>query len=154
MKHLFIAAPAVALLLAGCQTFGGKPPVVAAAPDPQIVRAVAQQQALWQEGVINTRLPLPADVIRADGDLLSVSWSGDAVELLSHLAAQRGQKFYWTGVRLPLPVNLNAKWVSYQNVLHLIEMQTAWRATMHQLPGTLTLAFAQPQPQELSGGRK
>lgn len=145
MKPFIFAAPAVVLLLSGCQAFYGKAPEPAA-PNPALIRAIAQQQVLWQEGVINTPSALPADAIRFDGDLVSVNWSADAIELLSHLARQRGVRFTWTGVRLPLPVNVHASAVTYQNLLHLIEMQTAWRATLHQLPGQLALNFSQVKP--------
>jgi len=140
MKHLFFTAPAVAVLLAGCQAFQPKN-ATPAAPDPALVRLIAQQQVLWQEGVINTPSQLPADAIQANTQTVSVNWSGDAVELLSHLAVQRGARFNWTGVRLPLPVNIHVRGVTYQNLLRMIEMQTAWRATLHQLPSQLTLAF-------------
>lgn len=152
MKHLLFTAPAVALLLAGCQAFQAKsaPP---AQPDPALVRLVAQQQVLWQEGVINTPLPLPADAIQANTQSVSVNWSGDAVELLSHLAVQRGARFNWTGVRLPLPVNIHVRGVTYQNLLQMIEMQTAWRARLHQLPGQLTLAFMPVQNREQARGQ-
>lgn len=155
MKLSFVAAPAVALLLAGCQSFCEKKPV-APPPAPPVVLAKvpAQQQTLWMEGVINTRSALPADAIRTQGDMVAVDWSGDAVELLSHLALQRGQKFTWTGVRLPLPVNLKVNGITYQNLLRLVEMQTAWRATLTQLPGQLNLAFAQAEPQKKAGGRQ
>ncbi|EGH98758.1 conjugal transfer protein TraH [Pseudomonas savastanoi pv. retacarpa] len=106
------------------------------------------------EGAINTRSTLPTDAIRAQSDLVAVDWSGDAIELLSHLARQRGQTFAWTGVRLPLPVNLKVNGISYANLLRLIEMQTAWRATLTQLPGQLTLAFAQAEPAKKAGGRQ
>lgn len=152
MKYLFWAAPAAALLLSGCQSFWDKPPV-APAPAPVLASVPAQQQVLWLDGVINTRSALPADSIRAQGDRVAVDWSGDAVELLSHVALQRGEKFAWTGVRLPLPVNLNVNGVTYANLLRLIEMQTAWRATLSQQPGQLTLAFAQAEPKK-AGGRQ
>jgi len=152
MKHLLFAAPAVVLLLSGCQVF--QPHAVApAVPDPALVRLVAQQQVLWQEGVINTPLPLPADAIQANTQNVSVDWSGDAIELLSHLAVQRGARFNWTGVRLPLPVNIHVRGVTYQNLLQMIEMQTAWRATLHQLPGQLTLAFMPVQSREQPRGQ-
>lgn len=151
MKPFIFTAPAVVLLLSGCQAFYGKAPEPTA-PDPALIRVIAQQQVLWQEGVINTPSALPADAIRFDGDFVSVNWSADAVELLSHLARQRGVRFTWTGVRLPLPVNVHASAITYQNLLHLIESQTAWRATLYQLPGQLSLNFAQAKP--ATGGRQ
>jgi len=154
MKPFIFTAPAVALLLAGCQAFYGKAPVNPPAPNPAIVRVIAQQQVLWQEGVINTSSELPADDIRANTELVSVTWSGDAVELLSHLARQRGARFTWVGVRLPLPINVHANGVTYQNLLHLIEMQIAWRATLQQMPSQLALVFAQALPQVQAGGRQ
>lgn len=152
MKRLLFAAPAVVLLLSGCQVFQPKT-AAPAVPDPALVRLVAQQQVLWQEGVINTPLPLPADAIQANTQNVSVNWSGDAVELLSHLSVQRGARFNWTGVRLPLPVNIHVQGVTYQNLLQMIEMQTAWRASLHQLPGQLTLAFMPVQMREQARGQ-
>jgi defect-in-organelle-trafficking protein DotD len=152
MKHLVFTAPVVALLLAGCQVFPHKA-TTPSTPDPALVRLVAQQQVLWQEGVINTLSPLPADAIQANTQLVSVNWSGDAVELLSHLAKQRGARFNWTGVRLPLPVNIHVRGMSYQNLLLIINMQVAWRASLHQMPSELTLAFMPAQPREQARGQ-
>jgi len=153
MKPSVLTAIAVAVLLSGCQLSPRSQSAAPAAPDPALVRVVAQQQVLWQEGVINTPSALPADAIVANTDQLSVNWSGDAVELLSYLAKQRGARFNWTGVRLPLPVNVHARGVTYQNLLEMIEMQTAWRAELHQLPGQLTLAFMPAQLKEQAGAR-
>lgn len=152
MKLFLCTASAVAVLLSGCQVFQPRN-VVPAVPDPALVRLVAQQQVLWQEGVINTPLQLPADLIEANTQTVSVSWSGDAVELLSHLAVQRGARFSWTGIRLPLPVNIHVRGVTYQNLLKMIEMQTAWRATLHQMPSQLTLAFMPVQTRERPRGQ-
>ncbi|KWS61270.1 MULTISPECIES: DotD/TraH family lipoprotein [Pseudomonas syringae group] len=157
MKYSLWAAPAAALLLSGCQSFCEKPPAAptpSATAAPVLDRVALQQETLWMEGAINTRSTLPTDAIRAQSDLVAVDWSGDAIELLSHLARQRGQTFAWTGVRLPLPVNLKVNGISYANLLRLIEMQTAWRATLTQLPGQLTLAFAQAEPARKAGGRQ
>lgn len=152
MKLFICTASAVAVLLSGCQAFQQKN-ASPTSPDPALVRLVAQQQVLWQEGVINTPAPLPADAIQANTQKVSVNWSADAVELLSHLAVQRGVRFNWTGVRLPLPVNIHVKGVTYQNLLQMIAMQTAWRATLHQLPGQLTLAFMPVQAREQARGQ-
>lgn len=152
MKHFVLTAPAVVLLLAGCQAFQQKAAPLAA-PDPALVRLVAQQQVLWQEGVINTLSPLPADAIQANTELVSVNWSGDAVELLSHLAKQRGARFNWSGVRLPLPVNVHVRGVTYQNLLLMIQMQVSWRATLYQMPSQLTLAFMPAQIREQARGQ-
>ncbi|RMS08640.1 putative TraH protein, partial [Pseudomonas coronafaciens pv. garcae] len=69
------AAPAVVLLLSGCQSFCEKPP---AAPTPSATaapvhdRVALQQETLWMEGAINTRSTLPTDSIRAQSDLVAV----------------------------------------------------------------------------------
>lgn len=152
MKHFVFTAPAVVLLLAGCQAFQQKP-ATPPIPDPSLVRLVAQQQVLWQEGVINTLSPLPADAIQANTDLVSVTWSGDAVELLSHLAKQRGARFNWSGVRMPLPVDVHVRGVTYQNLLLMIQMQIAWRATLYQMPSQLTLGFMPAQIREQARGQ-
>lgn len=154
MKNAYLAAPAVALMLAGCQVFCPKPPAPPApVPNPVIQRATLQQQTLWLDDDINNATTTPSDAIRADGAYVAVDWSGDAIELLSHVARQRGLKFAWVGVRLPLPVNIKVRGITYQNLLRLVEMQTAWRATLHQLPGQLTLAFEQAQPVKRAGGQ-
>lgn len=139
------AACAATLLLSAChgQVAPSDPPAaISIAP-----RIATQQQALWQEGAINVRTPFSerAGGIHANSDRVYVQWDGDAVELLSHLARQRGQAFAWTGVRLPLPVSVDVNGITYQNLLRLIQLQTAWRATLHEYPGQLTLAFAQPE---------
>ncbi|MBW5416289.1 DotD/TraH family lipoprotein [Pseudomonas sp. MAG002Y] len=157
MKYSLWAAQAAALLLSGCQSFCGKPPATPTPPAtvaPVVNRAPVQQELLWMEGAINTRSALPFDAIRTHEDLVTVDWNGDAVELLSHLARQRGQRFAWAGVRLPLPVNVRVSRVTYANLLRLIEMQTAWRATLTQLPGQITLVFAQATPAKKAGGRQ
>lgn len=141
MKSYIYTAPAVVLLLCGCQALQESRPAAELEPDPVLTRVIAQQQVLWQEQVINTSGPLPADTIRANTELVGVDWKGDAVELLTHLARQRGARFNWIGVRLPLPVNIHAQRVTYQNLLHLVEMQIAWRANLQQLPGELVLVF-------------
>ncbi|MGO4746433.1 DotD/TraH family lipoprotein [Serratia quinivorans] len=104
------------------------------------------QNNLYLSGAINqVRAPLFTPDISANSQRVTLNWDGDAVELLSHLARQRGLTFNWTGVRLPLPVNLHVNGVTYQNLLRMIEVQTAWRATLHEFPGQLTLAFSQPE---------
>lgn len=162
MKISYVAASAAALLLGGCQTFCDTKPaapvpnhavVVSPAVAPVVARVPAQQQTLWLEAVVNTQSPLPTDAIRSQGDFLAVEWSGDAVELLTQLARQRGLRFTWTGVRLPLPVHMKVNSITYENLLRLVELQTAWRATLTQLPGQLNLAFAQATPSKKVGGR-
>ena len=77
---------------------------------------------------------------------MTFSWNGDAVELLNALARARGQTFSYTGVRLPLPVDIEVQGVTYANVLRMIQMQTSWRATLATYPGQMVLQFMPSVP--------
>lgn len=144
MKFFLIATCVAAALLSGCQTV----PVtqsrqVPAAVQPRVVtpRPALQLQQLWLEGDLGSATSLPVAVIRADSDRVTLSWNGDAVELLAALARARGQTFSYAGVRLPLPVDIDVQGITYSNLLRIIEMQTAWRATLVTYPGQMVLQF-------------
>lgn len=140
MKKIIITA--LPVLLCGCQ-LDTQPQ--AGASHAQTLsrpsRPAQQMQQLWMEGVLKEETPLPVTTIRADSDRVTLSWNGDAVELLRGLARARGQVFSYTGVRLPLPVDINVQGVTYANLLRMIEMQTAWRATLASYPGQMVLQF-------------
>ena len=85
------------------------------------------------------------EIIRTNSAGVSFDWEGDAVELLAELARARGLQFNYSGVRLPLPVTLHVRGMTFSNVLRMIEAQTAWRATLNQYPGLLQLNFMQPE---------
>lgn len=142
MKIFLPAACAAAALLSSCQTYnsfsGQQPAQAAAVTNP---RPALQLQQLWLEGDINAGTSLPVAAIRADSDRVTLSWNGDAVELLSALARARGQTFSFTGVRLPLPIDIEVQSVTYANLLRIIQMQTAWRATLVTYPGQMVLQF-------------
>lgn len=155
-KRILTALPA--LLLCGCQLH---PQPHAAAPAHAITskpKASQQLTQLWMEGGLRDSTTLPVAVIRADSDRVTFSWNGDAVELLSALARARGLKFSYAGVRLPLPVDIEVQDVTYANVLRMIEMQTAWRATFVTYPGQIVLQFMPSLPAEPGrnhkGGRR
>ena len=144
MKEKLLATVVASFMLAGCQ----QPKSVITAPyvppektsqNVSIVRA--QQYQLWDEKVINTRTPLPADTIYANSTRLSLDWDGDAIELLAQLARQRGLQFNYSGVHLPLPLNIHVRDMTFQNLLRLVESQISWRATLHQYPGLLQVEF-------------
>ncbi|WGK60011.1 DotD/TraH family lipoprotein [Pantoea sp. SS70] len=155
-KRILTALPA--LLLCGCQLH--PQPHVAAPAHAVTSKPKASQQLtqLWMEGGLRDNTTLPVAVIRADSDRVTFSWNGDAVELLSALARARGLKFSYTGVRLPLPVDIEVQDVTYANVLRMIEMQTAWRATFVTYPGQMVLQFMPSLPAEPGrnhkGGRR
>ena len=71
----------------------------------------------------------------------SFDWEGDALELLSELARLRGQQFSYSGVRLPLPVSLHVRDMTFADALRLTEAQTAWRAVLSQSAGRLHLSY-------------
>lgn len=147
-KYILAALPA--LLLCGCQQLP-QPHTPATTPSQGIAsppKPSLQLTQLWMEGDLTERSPLPVSSIRADSDRVSFSWNGDAVELLNALSRARGQTFSYAGVRLPLPVDLQVQGVTYANVLRLIEMQTAWRATLVTYPGQMVLQFMPSLPSE------
>ncbi|MFS7316523.1 DotD/TraH family lipoprotein [Rahnella rivi] len=156
MKTSISAACVAAMLLSGCHAVSARnttPTMPVAATSPTSSGVVLQQQRLWLEGDMSTEAPLPVTTIRADSDRVTLSWHGDAVELLTALARARGQVFSYAGVRLPLPVDIDVQGVTYANLLRIIEMQTVWRATLSQYPGQMVLAFM-PTISERHGGRR
>lgn len=153
-KYILTALPA--LLLCGCQL--QSQPQAAASTQTQtaftLPKPAQQLTQLWMEGDLREGSSLPVSVIRADSDRLTFSWNGDAVELLNALARARGQAFSYAGVRLPLPVDIEVQNVTYANVLRMIEMQTAWRATLVMYPGQMVLQFMSSLPAEPVRHRK
>ncbi|WP_099319806.1 DotD/TraH family lipoprotein [Erwinia amylovora] len=163
MKVYCLAACSAAMFLAGCQLPDGKnvqqhKAVAETTSSLVFTRTSLQMQQLWLEGDINTTTSLPVTLIRSDSDRVTFSWNGDAVELLSALARARGQVFSYAGVRLPLPVDIEVQGVTYANVLRMVEMQTAWRATLMTYPGQMVLQFMNSLPDEpvryKKGGRR
>lgn len=161
MKIFLPAACAAAALLSGCQTyssFSSSQPSPAATVITQPPRPALQLQQLWLEGDMNGGTSLPVAAIRADSDRVTLSWNGDAVELLSALARARGQTFSYTGVRLPLPLDIEVQSVTYANLMRIIQMQTAWRAVLVTYPGQMVLQFMPSLPSEPArhkkGGRR
>lgn len=157
MKFHYFAAISAALMLCACQS---KQPTsaVTVKTAPRLPPVAQQQALLWQEGVLQASASLPVTVIRSDSDRVTLSWNGDAVELLMALARARGQTFSYVGVRLPLPVDIDVQGITYSNLLRIIEMQTAWRATLVTYPGQMVLQFmasipAQP-PYHLKRGKR
>ncbi|WP_336796179.1 DotD/TraH family lipoprotein [Erwinia aphidicola] len=146
-KRIITALPA--LLLCGCQLH--PQPQTANAPAHAVTsppKAALQLTQLWTEGDLHDGTPLPVTVIRADSDRVTLSWNGDAVELLSALARARGLAFSYAGVRLPLPVDIGVQGMTYANLLRIIEMQTAWRATIVTYPGQMVLQFMPSLPSD------
>jgi len=156
-KRIITALPA--LLLCGCQLH--PQPQTANAPAHAVTsppKAVLQLTQLWTEGDLHDGTPLPVTVIRADSDRVTLSWNGDAVVLLRSLARARGQAFSYAGIRLPLPVDIEVQNITYANLLRIVEMQTAWRASLTSYPGQMLLQFMpainDPQVRPAHGGKR
>jgi len=148
MNYFMLPGVLAITLLAGCQAW----PPATSAPDrygaaSSVAVARHAQYQMWNDGVWSGSAAgsSPVSIIRANSDAVSFDWDGDAVELLAELARARGLRFNYSGVRLPLPVTLHVRDMTYSNVLRLVEPQTAWRATLHQYPGLLQLNFMQPE---------
>lgn len=148
MKLILTAACVAAAMLSGCQSVMPQKPVGKPAPEQTTAkpRTALQLQQLWMEGNMDPATPLPVSTIRSDSDRVTLSWNGDAVELLMSLARARGQIFSYVGVRLPLPVGVDVQGVTYTNLLRIIGMQTAWRATLVTYPGQMVLQFMPSLP--------
>lgn len=158
MKKIIITA--LPVLLCGCQ-LSPQPQnsiTVPAQTFAQPPKTSLQLNELWMQGDLDADTPLPVATVRADSDRVTFNWNGDAVELLNALARARGQAFSYTGVRLPLPVDINVHDVTYANALRMIQMQTAWRAALVTYPGQMVLQFMPSIPAEpvryKKGGRR
>lgn len=151
MKTSLLVTSVAALFLSGCQCPPSQTQTVqtdAAKNTKRIAIVRLQQYELWDNNTLNTRTPLPADTIYANSTRVSLDWDGDAVELLAQLARQRGLAFNYSGVRLPLPLNIHVRDITFQNLLRIITSQTQWRADLAQYPGQLQLNFMPvPKPQ-------
>jgi len=132
------------LLLSGCQMPKTDQAAASWALDKQTTAMARTQQQLHQAGAINQKAQRFPPVISSDTQRLDLDWQGDALELLAQLARQRGLLFAYSGVRLPLPVNVNARYLRFDDLLHQLETQIQWRATLKKSSNALHLYFALP----------
>lgn len=148
MKLPILAGVLAPCLLAGCQhpCLSSLPPRHASLSASPVSRQAAPPLALalTEDG---WRLP---GRITANSQRVSVDWDGDAIELLSQLAHQRGVGFRYTGVRLPLPVTLHEHDTTFDTLLRLIRAQIHWRATLTQQADALEVGFMPPLQGRLS----
>lgn len=153
MNYLILPGVLAISLLAGCQPWSPpSTPPASVSPDrygaaSSVAVARNTQYQMWNNGLWSgsKNAPSPMEIIRTNSAEVSFDWEGDAVELLAELARARGLQFNYSGVRLPLPVTLHVRGMTFSNVLRVIEAQTAWRATLNQYPGLLQLNFMQPE---------
>lgn len=118
--------------------------------DRQILEASQKIQAaqadLYQAGAINQETTKPPVSITNDSQRITLSWQGDALQLLAKLAHDRGLAFSFMGVRMPLPVNVDVKDMSYDAVMQMLRAQIGYRADINQSPDRLVLQYNRPQP--------
>lgn len=154
MSKINLPAMLCISLLAGCQQYtvpANAPQSLTSnygAASSVAVTRHAQYQ-MWDRGIIgshkNEAVTRSLPVLHANSDSLSFDWDGDAIELLNTLAQARGLQFNYSGVRLPLPVSIHVRNMTFRNALRIVEAQTAWRASINQYPGLLQLTFMKPE---------
>ena len=119
------------VLAAGCSAFPVQEPMTEdpnrSAVDKKIEASADRIEALMVE-LKGIRLP---DKPIADGELISMSWSGDAVYLVESLAKSRGKTFQTIGApKLPLPVTVEETRSTYDDILLKIASQIGHRAAL------------------------
>nr|WP_229653904.1 DotD/TraH family lipoprotein [Pseudomonas syringae]QOU99724.1 hypothetical protein [Pseudomonas syringae pv. actinidiae] len=118
--------------------------------DQQILEASQRiemaQADLYQQGAINSRvvMRLPSKILD-NKQQVSLKWQGDALELLTALARDRGLQFSFMGVRMPLPVDIDVNKVQFDTLMLMIRSQIGYRADVTQMPGKLELHYNRPK---------
>lgn len=157
MKRPILTGILVPFLLSGCQQTPASTPTsstLISTPAPS--SAPAPAQIAFKQEQQRLALTLTGDGwllpgrITANSQRVSVDWDGDAIELLSQLAHQRGLILRYSGVRLPLPVTIHERDISFETLLRLIRTQIDWRATLIQQAGALEVGFMPPLKGKLS----
>ncbi|EOG4766726.1 DotD/TraH family lipoprotein [Salmonella enterica subsp. enterica serovar Newport] len=139
----------VPFLLSGCQYAPASTSTSSIlSPTPAQIALKQEQQRLAMTLTEDGWL-LPGR-ITANSQRVSVDWDGDALELLSQLAHQRGITLRYSGVRLPLPVTIHERDVSFETLLRLIRTQINWRATVTQQADAFEVGFMPPLKGTLS----
>ncbi|WP_239002561.1 MULTISPECIES: DotD/TraH family lipoprotein [Photorhabdus] len=147
MKRLIIFIT-LSVILTGCQ----QEPMVSQHQPPPSLTSIQQLQELRQElhqkGILEKSITQFPTKIISNSQRITVNWDGDAIELLSQLAHQRGLTFAYTGVRLPLPIAIHEKDISFEDLLRVIRTQIDWRAKLEQHSIELRLYFMLPLKKE------
>lgn len=81
-----------------------------------------------------------------DNQSVSFQWYGDAYTAVQKLADQRGYKFFSSGVKLPLPIAIDVKNISYTALLQRIQTQIGYRASIdvNHTRHEISLRYTQP----------
>lgn len=147
--RLFIASMFVCAILPGCTSH---PPPKQSSLDADIDKHIAEaakrieaaQSHLYQVGAFSEHEGHDTAQI-ADGQRVTLAWRGDAEQLLIQLAHRRGMLFFHQGVRVPLPVVIDAQEASMDEILGRVRAQIGYRAVVSQEPTRLTLFYNPPK---------
>lgn len=151
MKKPILSGILVPVLLSGCQYAPASTSTsVSTTLSPSAAQIAFKQEqqrlalTLTEDGWL-----LPGR-ITSNSQRVSVDWDGDAIELLSKLAHQRGITLRYSGVRLTLPVTIHERDVTFETMLRLIRTQISWRATVTQQSDALEVGFMPPLKGKMS----
>jgi hypothetical protein len=104
------------------------------------------QAELHQIAIVNlpprTVVPTRPDMPGAkDRRPITINWNGDASDLIRMLAIQNNLRMEVRGIKLPLPVAINANRLPYGEVMSDLVAQIDNRAAVYPLPGRLVLEY-------------
>lgn len=142
--------PLYLVLLAGCAS-APKPeaPAPTAMIDQQILEAASKIQAaqaeLYRAGALNQPVAVPTTPVAGQTAGITLSWKGDALALLVKLAAERGMDFSPLGTHLPLPVVVNVRGASFEQVISQLRSQVGYRATIELSDNVMRLQYNRPR---------
>jgi defect-in-organelle-trafficking protein DotD len=143
-----LACVSIGLALAGCAA----QPVAdnaQAEVDRQILEAsqkiLSSQTALYKAGALNQPVLAQPATVSNDQQRITLSWQGDALQLLDKLAHDRGQAFSVIGLRMPLPVNIEVSGAPYDSVMDMLRAQIGYRAEISQSAEKLVLQYNAPK---------
>lgn len=117
--------------------------------DRHIMEAAARiesaQTQLYHSAALSQNIAKPAVPLMDDAQRVTISWKGDALQLLTRLARDRGLSFAQTGVRMPLPVVINVTDEPLAAVIDKIRVQVGYRAVVDQGQAYLLLQYNRPK---------
>ncbi|EAN9728866.1 hypothetical protein FKH18_25810 [Salmonella enterica] len=151
MKRPILTGILVPFLLSGCQQVPAS-----TSTSSTLASTPAHAQIAFKQEQQRLALTLTEDGwllpgrITANSQRVTVDWDGDAIELLSALAHQRGLILRYSGVRLPLPVTVHERDITFETLLRLIRTQISWRATVTQQSGAIEVGFMPPLKGKMS----
>jgi defect-in-organelle-trafficking protein DotD len=148
-KHSFLCLLACGVL-AACATRGARNSATADPEvDQQILEAAQKIQSaqnhLFRSGALNRPMTQVAASINDGEQRVTLTWKGDAQQLLIRLAKDRGLNFTQMGIRMPLPVVINVHDEPFAEVIEQIRAQVGYRAVVDESRGALVLLYNRPQ---------